>query len=291
MLTRRTFIAGAVGVAALPGVASRGTASAAPSSEAVHTGLRSYVRGAPVDQVAVAEWERRRIPVAAARLARDFGGVAGGELNSLVVHPQLPVDDVPAGRAALARARAAIGVDQLRALLAPEILLSDNVSRAAVAASSGRWAVSEAVVVSSRGTADGFARWFTEARVDDRRDVWTDACPDHYVIVTGADGRQEVIEVTGGGVSPSRFFVDYDDLTRVPVPDDPAYPVTIAGTASLSTGELIGGVRHQFRDEPAGGFGARLRVAFPAAVPETNIVEHSWHLATEFGNWVTAYTG
>ncbi|QXQ14179.1 hypothetical protein [Skermania piniformis] len=274
---------------ALSSLAGRSVASATPSPEAVHAGLRSTIRGIPVDQAAVAEWERRRVPVAAARLARDFGGVLGGELDSLLTHRALPVADLPGGRAALARARAAIGVDRMRELLAPEIVASENVTRAAVASSSGSWAIAEAVIDSARGTAAGFADWFDRARIADARDIWTDACPDHYVIVTGADGRQEVIETTGGAVLPSRFFCDYTDLARVPIPGDPAYPVTIAATAALATGELIGGVRHQFRDLPGGGFGARLRVAFPIAVPELNIVEHSWHLATEFGNWITAY--
>ncbi|MCC3332314.1 hypothetical protein [Nocardia abscessus] len=61
------------------------------------------------------------------------------------------------------------------------------------------------------------------------------------------------------------------------------------GTAALADGTVIGGVRHQFRDEPGGGFRSRLAVAFPAAVPGLYIAEHQWHLACEFGNWITAY--
>ncbi|MGV9613789.1 hypothetical protein [Nocardia xishanensis] len=77
----------------------------------------------------------------------------------------------------------------------------------------------------------------------------------------------------------SRFLVDYTDRARVVVVADPAYSLTAAGTASLADGELIGGVCHQFRDEPGGGFRSQLKVAFPAAVPGLYVAEHQWHLA------------
>ncbi|WP_280249629.1 hypothetical protein [Nocardia abscessus] len=120
-------------------------------------------------------------------------------------------------------------------------------------------------------------------------DVWTDACPDHYIIATLPDGRQEVVEVTGGATLASRFLVDYTDKAKVMVPANPAYPLAVSGAAFLADGELIGGVCHQFRDEPGGGFRSQLEVAFPAAVPSLYIAEHQWHLACEFGNWIAAY--
>ncbi|WP_280259454.1 hypothetical protein [Nocardia abscessus] len=72
-------------------------------------------------------------------------------------------------------------------------------------------------------------------------------------------------------------------------PSDPTYPISVTGTATLADGTVIGGVRHQFRDEPGGGFRSRLAVAFPAAVPGLYIAEHQWHLACGSGNWITAY--
>lgn len=197
--------------------------------------------------------------------------------------------DLPAARAALARTRESLGVDRIREMLEPETAMAGAATLAAKAASGGRWAIADTEIAAPRGTAEGMVERFTRERTTDDQPVWTGACPDHYVIVTGRDGRQEVIEVTGGAVLPLRFFVDYTDVAAIPVPRDPSYPLELAGTAFLASGEMIGGVRHQFRDLPDGGFRGRLRVAFPAAVPGLCITEHQWHLAVEFGNWIDGY--
>ncbi|MFD5177635.1 hypothetical protein ACFWM1_17630 [Nocardia sp. NPDC058379] len=251
--------------------------------------VRTYIDGAVVDQARVVEWERRRLSVAAARLRQDYAGLLAGELDSLIARFAVEVDDIPAARVALARARILIGENGLRELLAGELVASEAGTRAALAASGGRWVVATTEIASERGTAQGFVDWFDQARVRDNRAVWTDACPDHYIIATLPDGRQEVVEVTGGAMLASRFLVDYTDPARVMVPVDPGYPLAVAGIASVDDGEVIGGVCHQFRDEPGGGFRAQLKVAFPAAVPELYIAEHQWHLACEFGNWIGAY--
>ncbi|MFF0545976.1 hypothetical protein ACFYTF_24355 [Nocardia thailandica] len=293
MLTRRSFMIRAAGATAAATVAAAGmragTAAAAPADPAAFGGLRTVIDGSAVDQARVVEWERRRLSVAAARLREDYAGVLVGELDSLLARLAVAVDDIPAARSALARARVLIGPDGLRELLAGELVASAAAARAGVAASGGRWQYAITEIASDRGTAQGFLDWFDRARVTDDRAVWTDACPDHYVIATLPDGRQEVVEVTGGAVLASQFFVDYADRAGVMVPADPAYPLTVAGVASLSDGFVIGGVRHQFRDEPGGGFRARLQVAFPSALPEFSVAEHRWHLACEFGNWISAY--
>ncbi len=272
--------------AAYPGT---GAAFASPSDAQLGTGLRTFIEGSTVDQARIVEWERRRLSVAAARLRKDYAGVLVGELDSLLAHLEIAVDDIPAARSALARARVLIGPDGLRELLAGELVASEAAARAGIAASAGRWQYAITEIASDRGTAQGFLDWFDRARVDDDRAMWTDACPDHYIIATLPDGRQEVIEVTGGAMLASQFFVDYTDTAGVMVPPDLAYPLTVSGVASLSDGFVIGGVRHQFRDEPGGGFRSQLKVAFPAALPELYIAEHRWHLACEFGNWIAAY--
>lgn len=38
------------------------------------------------------------------------------------------------------------------------------------------------------------------------------ACPDHYIIAREADGRQLVIETTGGSPTAAEFWVDYTDI-------------------------------------------------------------------------------
>ncbi|MGW4368871.1 hypothetical protein ACWEKT_24815 [Nocardia takedensis] len=289
MLTRRNFMTRTAGATAAAIYLGGGVASAQPGSPAFETGLRTFIGGAPIEQAGIVEWERRRLSVAAARLSTDFAGLLRGELDSLIGRFAVAVDDIAAARSALSKARALIGTDGLRTLLAAELAASETATRTALAASGGRWAISTTEVVSDRGSATGFVEWFGRARTTDARAIWTDACPDHYIIATAADGKQEVIEVTGGAVLASRFFVDYADVRGVPVPADPTYPLAVAGTAALADGTVIGGVRHQFRDEPGGGFRSRLAVAFPAAVPGLYIAEHQWHLACEFGNWIGAY--
>ncbi|CAM3279833.1 Secreted protein [Tsukamurella hominis] len=286
--TRRGFLAGAVGAGIAAAVVTQG-AGRALSEPAGQAGLRTRLAGVSVSRSSVQAWERRRVPIAAARLLRDYPGVAAGELRALADRGVATPSDLPAARAALARTRERLGVDHIRELLAPETALAGAATLAAKAASGGRWAIADTEITATRGTAAGMVAWFTRERTTDDRPTWTGACPDHYVIVTGADGRQEVIEVTGGAVLPLRFFVDYTDVRGVPIPRDPSYPLEIAGTASLATGEMIGGVRHQFRDLPGAGFRCRLRVAFPVAVPGLYITEHQWHLAAEFGNWVDDY--
>ncbi|TQM33361.1 hypothetical protein [Nocardia bhagyanarayanae] len=282
--------AGTTAAAAVAGTyMGSGSAFAAPPGQSVGAELRTFIDGNLVDQAKVIEWERRRLSVAAARLRTDYAGMLVGELDSLLARLEVSVDDIPAARAALAQARVLIGPDGLRELLAGELVASEAAARTGVAASGGRWQYSITEIASDRGTAQGFLDWFDRARVNNDRAVWTDACPDHYIIATLPDGRQEVIEVTGGAMLASQFFVDYADVAKVMVPTDAAFPLTVAGVASLADGFVIGGVRHQFRDEPGGGFRSQLKVAFPAALPELYIAEHRWHLACEFGNWISAY--
>lgn len=286
--TRRGFLAGAAGAGIAAVVATQGGARALADPGGAR-GIRTILAGVPVPQGRVRAWEGRRIPIAAARLLRDYPGVAMGELRALADRSAVEPGDLGAGRATLARSRERLGPDRIREMLEPETSIAAAATLAAKAVSGGRWAIADTEIVAPRGTAEGMAAWFTREREADDRPVWTGACPDHYLIATGRDGRQEVIEVTGGAVLPSRFFVDYADAERVPVPRDASYPVEVAGTASLATGEMIGGVRHQFRNLPGGGFRSRLRVAFPAAMPGLYITEHRWHLAVEFGNWVDDY--
>lgn len=116
------------------------------------------------------------------------------------------------------------------------------------------------------------------------------ACPDHYIARTRPDGRQEVVETTGGAPLPLRMVFDRTDLRTLVTPPDPAFPVQWAGVARTEHGAALGGTRHQFRDERA-GFLARLTVELPATLPPEMLREHRWHLACEFSNWVEAVNG
>ncbi|MGQ4717288.1 hypothetical protein ACUN22_26810 [Streptomyces anulatus] len=94
----------------------------------------------------------------------------------------------------------------------------------------------------------------------------TAAHPDHFLIQALPDGRQEVIETTGGSPLPSRFVVDYADLSTLVTPADSAADAEAAGVA-------ISGNAH-------------LCVEFPRTTLPRILSEHRRHLAIEFGNWV-----
>ena len=111
------------------------------------------------------------------------------------------------------------------------------------------------------------------------------ACPDHFVIRTRSDGRQEVLETNGGSPLAALFYIDYDDVSSLVTPADARFPHQLAGVARASAGVAIGGVRHQFRDIED-GFHARLTVEFPLPTLGRMITGHRWHLACEFSNWI-----
>ncbi|KQS04502.1 hypothetical protein ASG11_09785 [Sphingomonas sp. Leaf357] len=137
------------------------------------------------------------------------------------------------------------------------------------------------------GSAERFAQWFEDLTTLNKEREMIASCPDHYIIARDPAGRQLVVETTGGSPLPAEFTVDYDDISTLHTPPDPSYPHQIAGAARLADGFVIGGVRHQFRQE-GDGFRALLTVEFPGRMPNRMIAEHRWHLAVEFSNWVEA---
>lgn len=90
----------------------------------------------------------------------------------------------------------------------------------------------------------------------------------------------------GASPLPSEFFIDYEDVSSLVTPASPDYPIQIAGVARTHAGLAIGGVRHQFRNLPEGGFESWNTVEFPKLVPKRMVSGHRWHLACEFGNWI-----
>lgn len=283
MTTRRTFLtAAAIATGAALTPFTRRQASAEPSPQ-----ITVYIAGQKIDREAVLQWEARRLQVAANRLSGNLPAALLGELNSLILRPAESTADVARERERLADVKLRMGEDAMRDLMTADIAITDPASEAAAAAN--EWSISSAVLCSTLGTANGFAEWFN-ARCDqnDQRAMLV-AGPDHYLIRSSRPGVQEVIEVTGGAVMGARFVIDYADTANVPISRDLDHPFEASGWARTLDGTRIGAVRHQFRDDPAGGFSAKLAVAFPASMPPWMLSEHSWHLACEFSNWVTAY--
>ena len=140
-------------------------------------------------------------------------------------------------------------------------------------------------LVGAGASVEEIPAWYEET-IGANNDVpLIEACPDHYISRTRADGRQEVIETTGGSPTAVRMFFDDDDVSTLRSEPDSAFAVEWTSVARSPGGVPIGGVRHLFRDEPS-GFRARLTVEFPITTPSHMIRSHRWHLACEFSNWI-----
>lgn len=232
--------------------------------------LQVVIDGQTYDRAKVLEWEARR-------------------MSSVRRKMKLPTSVAPLEeqRRELADHKLWLGHDAIRKIISPGLWMSEKVSRISVALSgkSRRFSVCEIIV--SEGSAKRFARWFDELTLHNNERDMIAACPDHYIISRDAAGRQLVIETTGGSPLPAEFTVDYSDVASLHVQPDPSYSHQVAGVARLADGLIIGGVRHQFRQEDA-GFRALLTVEFPGRVPKRMIAAHRWHLAAEFCNWIEA---
>ena len=139
-----------------------------------------------------------------------------------------------------------------------------------------------------------FVDWLNAELALADSDALLAACPDHYFL--GYLGEDElkwpkVVEKTGGSPLPSEFFIDYEDLSSLTTPASPDYPFQIAAVARDSNGRAIGGMRHQFRNLPDGGFEVWNTIEFPSNVGSRMVSGHRWHLACEFGNWIEFQQG
>ncbi len=232
--------------------------------------LTCWIDGVAHDRAAVHAWEDKRT-----RAVRKVLGLPPSTADRMVQ------------RAELIERKLALGHDGLMAQLGRGIRWSERSARLAVALSGSKRRTSVCEIVADKGSAAAFAAWFDERNTINDEQAMIAACPDHYIIARDAVGRQLVVETTGGSPLPTRFTVDYADVSTLQTPSDPAFPEQVAGVARLDDGRAIGGVRHQFRDEGE-GFRARLTVEFPGLFPGSMAGAHQWHLACEFSNWIEA---
>lgn len=250
--------------------------------------ITAKIDGRQVPRAEVERWEGRRAKAVLKKFASRLGPRAIAE-----VAPGLDVDvllraELSTLRQALLALKTGLGHAGSYAMLRREIAVSERISRTAVAASRGHTARSITRITAPGVSAKGFTAWFDNLTAANDEANMLDAMPDHYLLRGLADGRQEVVETTGGSPAATRFLVDYSTADRLTTQPDPDYPIQIAGHAVLDDGLVIGGVRHQFRDAE-GTLEALLTVEFPGVTPRPMVSAHRWHLAAEFGNWITAY--
>lgn len=236
-----------------------------------HLNLVTNINGEQVSRRRVLGWELGR-----AKSVLKFLGspVAGGE------------DDVDLLRRSLYDLKREMGPDALQRRVAARVRVADAGSAMAARFANGRRVLSAIKVTVPTGTAEEFADWFNAESALADSDAMLAACPDHYFIGEDDRGRQKVVETTGGSPLPTSFYIDYQDVSSLTSPESADHPIRIAGVARTARGLAIGGVRHQFRNLPAGGFESFNTVEFPTGVPRRMIDGHRWHLACEFGNWI-----
>jgi hypothetical protein len=235
----------------------------------------------------VLEWESRRAHAVLAKFAARLGTRGTGEILHDLSMRELCDAPLEVRRSTLLSLKTQLGHAGTYAMLKRELAISERFSRLAVATSRGKVKYAAIRLRVPGLSAERFATWFDNLVAADDEDTMNSACPDHYLLRGLPDGRQEVVETTGGAPFPTRFLIDYQRTDDITVPVDPAYPLQITGTAVLDDGLVIGGVRHQFRDHD-GALEALLTVQFPSVMPAWNIRQHQWHLACEFSNWMIA---
>lgn len=249
--------------------------------------IRADLGGRRITRDQVRAWESRRAGAVLRKLASRLGERAVAELLPDRTMAELLDAPLSGQRVTLTDLKVRLGHAGIYALLERDLVMSERMARVGMAMSRGRTKHSVIRLEVPGYSAERFAAWFENLVVDNREAEMVDACPDHYLLRGLPDGRQEVVETTGGSPMPTRFLVDYTTTDALTVPVDPRYPIQIAGQAVLDDGVVIGGVRHQFGDR-GGALNALLTVQFPASLPGRFIRQHRWHLAAEFSNWLIA---
>lgn len=233
--------------------------------------IDTWFDGKPVSRDDVRAWETRRVQ----RNLRKFGarGAEGG-LAQL--------------RQTLTEAKLDLGRTKIESLLAREVRISDRVTSLLARGSRSRRRLSRVELFAPGVRADELPTWYADRNDADDERAFLSATPDHHLFRPSVDPKgQEVWETTGGSPLTSRFFIELDCVEGLVTPPDPAYPVQMAGCARLANGTVLGGVRHQFRDEN-GGARILLTVEFPWLMGSYGPAAHRWHLASEFANWLEA---
>lgn len=252
--------------------------------------IRTFIDGRAVSRADVERWEARRAKAVLQKFGSRLGSRAVAEILPDVDLKAVVDAGLATQRDVLCALKSGLGHAGIYAMLRRELAVSERTARLAVAGSRGRKTYSTTRLVVDGVYAAQFGAWFDGLTATNDEDAMVRACPDHYLLRGLPDGRQEVVETTGGSPAATRFLVDYAAAASVSVPVKPDYPVQIAGCAVLDDGLVIGGVRHQFRDRD-GAMEALLTVEFPGLFPGHMVAAHRWHLAVEFGNWITASAG
>ena len=251
--------------------------------------IRARIDETKVSRAQVLAWESHRSEVVLRKFASRLGRHGLTELLPDHTLGELLRSPLEVQRLTLTTLKSRMGHAGIYAMLRHELALSERMARVGVKASRGRTKHSVTHLEVPGYSAELFAEWFNDLTIANAETDIVADCPDHYLVRGRVDGCQEVVETTGGSPTASRFIIDYSQTDALSIPITLGYPIQIAGTALLDDGLIIGGVRHQLRDNN-GTLEAKLTVQFPGTLPAKLIREHQWHLAVEFSNWIIAST-
>jgi len=234
--------------------------------------ITAVIGGRSVSRGEVLEWEGRRAAIV-------FGKLGMGA----------PPDDPVAWRKALVVRKLELGHAEIERRLGRQMAIAARSSQVMTALSRGRRRLCTVELRGEGGSAEAVPGFYRAAMDSGDEAPLLAASPDHWLLARRADGIQRVIETTGGSPLASRILLDESEVGPVETPADPSFPVQwlAIGRARLG-GPPSGALRHQFRDEPGGGFTARLTIEFPGATPRRLVDAHRLHLACEFSNWIEA---
>jgi hypothetical protein len=240
--------------------------------------LEVRLDGFLITPIQIEDWERRRLQAVLVKLRRllQVKAPSHGDSGSL-----------PVLRDELFRLKEQLGRSGLRKTLIGSLRMAGFVTKLLVRFSGSRRKQCVVEMKVPNCSAQQLSQGIDELMANDteaNRRVNLLACPDHYLLEPRGYVL-EVIETTGGAPFPAQFFMQFDDDSGLKTPRDAAFPYQSMGTARLSDGTVIGGVRHQFRDEENGAL-IRLMVEFPQPTLQHLIRAHQWHLACEFSHWI-----
>ena len=240
---------------------------------------------ATIDEVN--DWEFKRLK----KNFKFFQKHSDAELNSKVSQ-WITNKDIQALNDELVKVKMDLGFDRLRRVLERRCQIGDKVSGFAAKFARGKrkFSITEIYVPHSKLTPEEVMNRITEVMMEqsDAHDkINIGANPDHYVLLGLTPTIQEVLEITGGSPLPTHFYAHYGDTTGLQSRKSTDYPVELAGAAKDKNGNIIGGMRHQVKKEND-GFRFKALVEFPSMVPDSMVKAHQWHLACEFGHWISA---
>lgn len=237
--------------------------------------ITAVIDGRSASRAEVLEWEGRRAALVYKKLGMGT-----------------PPDDVGERRAALVARKLELGHAEIERRLRRQTAIAARSSRAMAALSRGRRRLCVTELRCGQGSAERVPAFYRAAMDAGDEAPLLAASPDHWLLRKREDGIEQVIETTGGSPLASCIYLDENEVGTIATPADPSFPVqwVAFGRARLD-GPPAGALRHQFRDEPGGGFTARLTIEFPGATPARFVAGHRRHLACEFSNWIEAAGG